>query len=63
MKWFITLLANATKGVQEEIQLDGKGNSQGIVQEIKFGHATKWYKHKLVSVQENVTQKFIWVLR
>ena len=49
----------STKGLQEEIQVDGGGDLLWIVLR-KFHHINQCYMHKPESVLENEMQKILW---
>ena len=49
-----------TIGVKNKKRLCGKGDPQGIMQEIKIDHTTKCYLLKPEFVLENETHKILW---
>ena len=46
---------------QEQAQLDGEGDPQGIVQETEIYHTNKWYTHKPEDILENEMHRILWV--
>ena len=52
---------SSIKGIENYKWVGGKGDPQGIVQEIKiWPHTPKWYMHKPESILENKMYKILW---